>query len=160
MRRNATDRGSSARRCLLPLTTILVLLLSSCFFVDRGELSEALALGAEDGELVIAVCEPISFSRASVEYRVGDEPWVEFWSYEGPEISVQPGELISARSAAQMGMEVTATPPEGSTGTIIALSLSGTDETVQSSFRIPADGLVDGRWVRVDDAEYPDPCPS
>jgi hypothetical protein len=160
MRRNATnDRGLRTRRCLLPVAAMLVLPLSGCFFVDRGELSEALALGAKDGELVLAVCEPVSFSRASIEYRVGDEPWVEFWSYQGIETSLQPGDLISPHSAAQMGMEATAAPPDGSSGTIIAVSLTGTDETVQSSFRIPEDGLAEGRWVRVDDEQYPDPCP-
>jgi hypothetical protein len=161
MRRNATnDRGLSTRRHLLPVAAMLVLPLSGCFFVDRGELSEALALGTEDSEVVLAVCEPVSFNRASIEYRVGDEPWVEFWSYNGAETSLQPGDVISPRSAAQMGMETAAAPPEGLAGTVIAVSLVGADETVQSSFRIPVDGLVEGRWVRVDDEEYRDPCPS
>jgi hypothetical protein len=133
-------------------------LLAGCILADQAEQHFGLALGRDDGEFAIAVCEPIVFSSAAFYSRTGTEPWVEFYTYDGEEVSLQIGDVISADTAAELGLPNPGTQPPLTPGTWIEVSLQGDPDGRQAAFQIPAEGISDGGWIRMDDTEYSEPC--
>lgn len=109
---------------------------------------------------MIAVCEEITVTRSSAEFRVSGERWTSFWEATGD--ATIPSGTVKELVGSPFGLTAKLlSVPSLDPGTEIVVQLiGGPDDTAvaEGYFVVPMEGLSDELWLDSDDQLTEEPC--